>query len=176
MSNVKLFGFLLVLVLFFLPACVLLAQESPGGEESRREEERAVLEERAREEALARAETTYDPEGRRDPFIPLIGVRTTEGPEESGLTGLRSLLIEEVKLVGIYIFDEETLATFQGGPENKGYSVREGDEFRNGKVIEISYPEKKVVVRQEIKDPRSLKKYQDQTIRLHPLAGEEVKR
>ena len=91
-------------------------------------------------------------------------------------TGLGNILVEELNLVGIYIFGEEPLATFQGGPENKGYTVRKDDEFRNGKVIEIDPVEKKVIVRQDIKDPRSLKKYQDQTIRLHPLKGEETKR
>ena len=154
---------LLSAMLFLLvPLSCLLAREVPPENET----SAGDGEERMRIEALARYVTSYDSGGRRDPFEPGF---TEEERDRRNLPGLKGVYIEELKLVGIYSFEGEAVAIFKGGPEDKGYTARKGDEFRNGKVMEINYPGRKVIVRKDIKERGTIRKYEDITIRLHPL-------
>ena len=126
-----------------------------------------IEEEQMRREALARYGSTYDSEGRRDPFVPRI---LHEREKERGdVQGLRGVYIEELKLVGIYLFEGEAVAIFKGGPEDKGHTARKGDEFRDGRVVEVNYPGKKVTVRKDLRDAIRIRNYEDRTMKLHPL-------
>lgn len=71
----------------------------------------------------------YDSKGKRDPFVPLIGI------EKAGHTALSKVIsIEDVSLEGIAV-----------GPQSKGIAilngemVKEGDRIGSLEIIKISY-------------------------------------
>jgi hypothetical protein len=122
-------------------------------------------------ESLADSARTYDPEGRRDPFRPLIGGAQAEDDMRGQLPGIAGLLFEEVKLVGIVESDEGApVAVFFGGPNEEGYFVREGMNFFNGSVHQISTLTNSVVIRQRVDDP--IRPYRDIDILLYPHEDE----
>jgi len=131
-------------------------------EEARREEEESLSDEGA----------GYDPRGRRDPFKPLVGGTNAETEERGNLPGIAGILSNEVKLIGIVVDGDQNVAIFFGGPDNMGYFVREGQSFFDGLVYKIDHDEGVVTIRKKVEDPRSLVKFRDQFISLHPTEGE----
>ncbi|MEW6368956.1 MAG: hypothetical protein AB1714_30375 [Acidobacteriota bacterium] len=120
-------------------------------------------------EVVASGGYTYNPGGRRDPFVSLL-IGRTKGTKERP-PGLAGMLISEVDLVGI-AKDSQGYVVMLAGSDNKTYFVRVGAELADGKVIDIT--ENKVVFREEIKDPFSVKPYRDIVKSLTP-GEEEVK-
>lgn len=121
----------------------------------------------AQNETLADKTLTYDPEGRRDPFRPLVGGAPTEEGERGQLPGISGLLFSEVQLVGIVQGEDgKPIAVFFGGPDERGYFVREGMNFWNGSVHSINPVTMSVVIRQRSED--SIKPYKDIDILLYP--------
>jgi hypothetical protein len=101
---------------------------------------------------------SYDPEGRRDPFVSLL----VRGGERSGPEvrpqGRAGLLIGEVTLRGIVRSRSEYLAMLQGA-DNKTYIVRAGDKMLDGVVKVITADA--VVFAQDVNDPLSLVKQRE---------------
>lgn len=95
---------------------------------------------------------TYNSEGRRDPFVSLVGQGTgaSVGTRPAGLAGLA---VAEVTLRG-------TLASRDGfvamvlGVDQKTYIVRAGDTLLDGVVQSVSLDD--MVILQEVNDPLSL--------------------
>ena len=95
---------------------------------------------------------TYSSEGRRDPFVSLVGqgVGASVGVRPAGLAGLS---VAEVTLRG-------TLASRDGfvamvlGVDQKTYIVRAGDTLLDGVVQSVSLDD--MVILQEVNDPLSL--------------------
>jgi len=111
----------------------------------------------------------YDPKGRRDPFKPLVGSSQMDTGDERGkLPGIAGISVREVKLIGIAVDEEQKVAIFFGGPDQEGYFVREGQSFYDGTVNKIDPDARMVIIRTKIDDPRSLVKYRDTPIQLHP--------
>jgi Tfp pilus assembly protein PilP len=101
---------------------------------------------------------TYDPAGRRDPFVSLVqrGSDTTQRPTLGARgAGLGGLETGEVTLKG-------TIATQGGfvaivmGSDNKTYIVRAGDKLADGTIRTIS--QDSMVITQLVTDPLSLEK------------------
>lgn len=127
-------------------------------------------EEAARERPPASASSggySYNPGGRRDPFVSLLLGRSPKGPVRR--QGLLGQLISEVDLVGI-AKDAQGYMAMVRGSDQKTYFVRVGAELADGKIIDIQ--QNKVIFREEIKDPFSLKPYRDIVKPLTP-GGEE---
>jgi Tfp pilus assembly protein PilP len=101
---------------------------------------------------------SYNPEGRRDPFVSLL----VRGGERSGPEvrpqGREGLLIGEVTLRGIVRSRAEFMAMLQGA-DNKTYIVRAGDRMLDGVVKVISADA--VVFAQDVNDPLSLVKQRE---------------
>lgn len=120
------------------------------------------------------AETTtpggyhYDPGKRRDPFVSLLIGRTLGKPNRK--PGIQGMLISEVDLKGI-VKDSQGFTAMLSGPDHKVYFARVGVDLADGKVINIT--QTKVVFRQEIKDPLTLKPYRDIEKSLTPGEGAE---
>jgi type IV pilus assembly protein PilP len=154
------------------PTSETLRAPAPGGFEPSDLVERATaLQERfeaEREEALADKALGYDPMGRRDPFRPLVGV-TVEQEDRGRLPGIAGLHWEELSLIGVVETEAGPLSIFFGGPDQRGYFVREGMNFYNGSVHRIDAVGSMVTIRQKIEDRNQLKPYRDIDIRLHPL-------
>jgi type IV pilus assembly protein PilP len=101
---------------------------------------------------------TYNPEGRRDPFISLIG--RGNDPKGSGTrpAGVAGLYINEVSVKGI-VRDRAGLVALIQGPDNKSYVVKAGDRLMDGTVKSIV--QDAVVFSQDVSDPLSLVKQKE---------------
>jgi Tfp pilus assembly protein PilP len=101
---------------------------------------------------------TYNPEGRRDPFISLLG--RGSDPKGTGVrpTGVPGLLINEVSVKGIVRNNTGFVALVQG-PDNKTYVVKAGDRLMDGTVKSIV--QDAVVFSQDVNDPLSLVKQKE---------------
>lgn len=98
---------------------------------------------------------TYDPAGRRDPFVSLLfrGSDTTaSGTRASGLAGLSTA---EVTLRGTLRSQGVFVGILQGA-DGRNYTVRAGDQLADGTIRSISADE--MVVFQQVSDPLSLEK------------------
>jgi Tfp pilus assembly protein PilP len=101
---------------------------------------------------------TYNPEGRRDPFVSLLG--RGSDPKSAGVrpTGVPGLLINEVNVKGIVRNNSGFVALIQG-PDNKTYVVKAGDRLMDGTVKSIV--QDAVVFSQDVNDPLSLVKQKE---------------
>jgi Tfp pilus assembly protein PilP len=108
--------------------------------------------------AEAGAPFTYNPEGRRDPFVSLIGRGNDPKNAGSRPAGVPGLLINEVSVKGIVRNSTGFVAMIQG-PDNKTYVVKAGDRLMDGTVKSIV--QDAVVFAQDVNDPLSLVKQKE---------------
>ena len=111
---------------------------------------------------------SYDPAGRRDPFLSLYEQVRIErmGPRPKGIRGM---LVTEIDLVGIVQDASGGDVAFFTGSDNKGYFLRVGDEVYDGTIIGVDPRTGSVTFRQQVDDPRLIKPYRDVVKRLIPL-------
>jgi hypothetical protein len=100
---------------------------------------------------------TYQPDGRRDPFLNLLG---TGAPAPVGRRGegAAGLAVAEIIVRGVVQARGELLAMIQG-PDNKTYIVHEGAKFVDGTVRSVT-PQGLVII-QDVNDPLSLVKQRE---------------
>jgi type IV pilus assembly protein PilP len=112
---------------------------------------------------------SYNPDGRRDPFVSLVGRgETGSGPGMPRPSGVAGLLIGEVNVKGVLRDREGFLALLQA-PDNKTYTVRVGDKLFDGTVKSIN--QEKVVFSQNVNDPLSLVKQREVPKPVRPGEG-----
>jgi len=112
---------------------------------------------------------TYNPDGRRDPFVSLVGRgETGSAPGLPRPTGIGGLLIGEVNVKGV-IRDREGFLALLQAPDNKTYTVRVGDRLFDGTVKSIN--QEKVVFSQNVNDPLSLVKQREVPKPVRPGEG-----
>jgi len=97
---------------------------------------------------------TYNPDGRRDPFVSLVrrgaeSPGTSQGQRPPGLPGLSAA---EVSLRGTLKGRDGFVAMVQGA-DNKTYLVRAGDRLLDGTIRAITADT--LVIRQRVNDPLS---------------------
>jgi type IV pilus assembly protein PilP len=96
---------------------------------------------------------TYNPEGRRDPFVTLLrrgtGVDVAAGPRQSGLKGLGA---GEVTLKGTMASQGAYVAILQGA-DARTYVVHQGEKLMDGTVRSITADS--LVILQQVNDPLS---------------------
>ena len=111
------------------------------------------------------AATSYDPEGRRDPFRSLLerNVVDDQRPRPPGVPGL---LIDEVDLEGIFLKDGVWVAMVRAGNNETSYLLRAGDELFDGDVLRINLDE--VVFKQIVNDPKIFKPFREVVKKLNP--------
>jgi Tfp pilus assembly protein PilP len=116
---------------------------------------------------------TYNPEGRRDPFISLLrgGGTTASGGGAQGArpAGLAGLGVSEVTLRGTVQSRDGFVAILQGA-DQKTYIVRPGDKLYDGTVRTITQNE--TVFLQEVNDPLSLEKQREVRKVLRQVEGQ----
>jgi Tfp pilus assembly protein PilP len=100
---------------------------------------------------------TYNPEGRRDPFVSLIarGVEAPTGVKSAGLAGITTA---ELIVKGVLNSKGAYLALV-AGPDGKTYTAHVNDRLVDGTIRSIT-PQGLVVV-QEVNDPLSLIKQRE---------------
>jgi len=95
----------------------------------------------------------YRAEGRRDPFVSLIGsgagVASRRGEGPGGMT------FNEISVRGV-LQSRGTLVAMIEGPDKKTYIVHQGDKLADGTITTIL--KQGIVVVQEVNDPLSLVK------------------
>ena len=100
----------------------------------------------------------YEPAGRRDPFLSLLGRSDDRGPKTVRPAGLPGLLIGEITVKGV-VRDRSGFVAMLQAPDNKTYTVRVGDKLLDGSVKSIS--QEQVVFSQDVNDPLSLVKQRE---------------
>jgi Tfp pilus assembly protein PilP len=111
------------------------------------------------EKPPAGAGYTYDPQGRRDPFVSLLqrgaDPRANTANRPPGLPGV---LISEVTVKGI-LKDPSGFIAMIEAPDKKTYIVRSGQKLLDGSVKSITVDS--VVFSQDVTDPLSLVKQRE---------------
>jgi len=101
---------------------------------------------------------SYQTEGRRDPFLSLLGtggethVVSKKGEGPAGMT------VSEVTVRGI-VLSRGSLIAMITGPDNKTYLVHQGDKFADGTIKNIT--PQGLIILQEVNDPLSLVKQRE---------------
>jgi len=111
---------------------------------------------------------TYQPEGRRDPFVSLLARGSDPSSAASRPPGLPGLLINEVVVKGI-VRDKSGFIAMIQGPDTKTFIVRSGDKLMDGNVKSITADT--VVFSQDVNDPLSLVKQREVRKAVRPLDG-----
>jgi type IV pilus assembly protein PilP len=98
----------------------------------------------------------YEPEGRRDPFVSLLGT----GTEPSGKRGegAAGLSVGELSVRGV-LESKGMLIAMVEGPDKKTYVVHQGDKLLDGTIRSIT--SQGLVIVQEVNDPLSLVKQRE---------------
>ena len=100
----------------------------------------------------------YEPAGRRDPFISLVGRGESTAAPAVRPPGLSGLLIGEITVKGV-VRDRQGFIAMVQAPDNKTYAVRVGDKLLDGSVKSIT--QEKVIFSQDVNDPLSLVKQRE---------------
>jgi Tfp pilus assembly protein PilP len=113
---------------------------------------------------------TYQPDGRRDPFLSLVGVGGEQHAMSRKGEGPSGLSVSDVSVRGVMESRGALVAMIQG-PDNKTYIVRQGDKLLDGTIKTVT-PQGLIVI-QEVNDPLSLVKQRE--IRKFLRSVEDVK-
>ena len=107
------------------------------------------------------ANFAYGAEGRRDPFVALVGGK---GPQR-GVTqtdvraeGVPGIKTDEMAVRGI-IQSKGTWVAMISGPSGKVYTVKQGDRLADGSVRSVTA--EAVIILQQVNDPLSLEKQRE---------------
>jgi type IV pilus assembly protein PilP len=101
---------------------------------------------------------SYDPKGRRDPFVSLLSRGTDERPTGPRASGVHGLMIGEVTVKGI-VRDRSGFIAMIQGPDTKTFIVRSGEKLMDGTVKAITADS--VVFSQDVNDPLSMVKQKE---------------
>jgi len=103
--------------------------------------------------APAQEAYTYKPDGRRDPFLNLLGTGTENKLTSHKGEGPAGMTVGEISVRGVLESRGALIAMIQG-PDNRTYVVHQGDKLLDGTVKSVT-PQGLVIV-QEVNDPLSL--------------------
>ena len=112
----------------------------------------------------------YDPSGRRDPFLNLLG----SGKEPRAVLvrgeGKAGLAVAEVSVRGVIQSRGGYIAMVQG-PDGKTFLIHQGDKLADGLVKAVNA--EGLVVVQEVNDPLSLVKQREVSKKLRSLEAQQ---
>ena len=100
---------------------------------------------------------SYDPGGRRDPFISLLA-RGVEAPTGKKVTGLAGLTTLELVVKGI-LQSQGAYVALVSGPDGKTYTAHANDRLLDGVIRNVTKQD--LVIMQEVNDPLSLVKHRE---------------
>ena len=101
---------------------------------------------------------TYNPEGRRDPFVSLLRSGSDQRGARTGVEGVTSLAVDELSVRGVVAGRNGYVAMVMG-PDNKTYIVRANDKLLDGTVKAVTA--QGLVILQDVNDPLSLVKQKE---------------
>ena len=121
-----------------------------------------------REAAPAPPAYSYQVEGRRDPFVSLIGRGEDPKVMAARPSGLPGILIGEVAVKGI-MKDRTGFMALVQGPDNRTYVVRSGEKLLDGSVKLVTADS--IVFSQDVNDPLSAVKQREIVKKLRSAEG-----
>jgi len=101
---------------------------------------------------------TYQADGRRDPFLNLLGAGTDPRSTGKRSDGPAGLTVSEISVRGV-LESHGSLIAMVEGPDKKTYVVHTGDKFSDGVIRSITA--EGLVIVQEVNDPLSLVKQRE---------------
>jgi Tfp pilus assembly protein PilP len=101
---------------------------------------------------------TYDPAGRRDPFLSLLGTGTESRPTSRKGEGPSGMTVAEISVRGVLQSRSGLIAMVQG-PDNRTYIVHPGDKLLDGAIKSIT--PQGLVIEQAVNDPLSVVKQRE---------------
>jgi Tfp pilus assembly protein PilP len=101
---------------------------------------------------------TYNPEGRRDPFVSLLNRGVEQRPQSPRPEGLTGLSVTDISIRGIVANRGSYIAMIEA-PDAKTYIVRTGDKLYDATVKAVLADA--VVFVQQVTDPLSLVKQRE---------------
>lgn len=101
---------------------------------------------------------TYDPQGRRDPFVSLRDRSANAGTPQNRPPGLAGVTVTEIVIRGIVRSGNEFIALAQA-PDGRSFQLRRNARLFDGVVKQITIDA--VVFTQEVNDPLSLVKQRE---------------
>ena len=125
-----------------------------------------------KEELKAEKEVyTYEPKGRRDPFVPLTDVVKAKPQKKKGSAPIEDFDVDEIKLIAI-AWDSQQYFAMVTLPDNKSYTIKKGMTLGlyGGKVREITRDT--VIITEQTKDYKGQIKTKDTILKLRK-EGEE---
>jgi Tfp pilus assembly protein PilP len=111
---------------------------------------------------------SYNPEGRRDPFVSLTSRGSDQSSARAGqeLEGAAGLSADEISVRGIVATGDGYVAMVQG-PNGKTFVVHQSDKLLDGTVKSITA--QAIVILQDVSDPLSAVKQKEVRKLLHGL-------
>ena len=116
----------------------------------------------------AAAPYSYDPAGRRDPFVSLLARGSDPQTTSTRPAGLAGLLVSEVSVKGI-IRDRTGFIAMLQGAGTKTFTVRPGEKLMDGTVKAITADT--VVFSEDVNDPLSMVKQKEVRKAVRPADG-----
>jgi hypothetical protein len=158
----------LLLTVVAAPPAARGQAEAPPAEASDPAQDAGQIDEilEGEEDVLSGEGYSYDPAGRRDPFISLLArtqVAELGAPRPEGVPGL---LIDEITIQGIFELNGRMFAQVQTADKEKSYLIQEGDQLYDGEVVSIGPNE--IVFKQVVNDPSVIKPFREVARKLNP--------
>lgn len=111
---------------------------------------------------------TYQPEGRRDPFVSLLGSGVEPTAASKRGEGPAGMTVGEITVRGVVQSGGAMVAMIQG-PDKKTYLVHQGDKLLDGTIKAIN--PQGLIISQEVNDPLSIVKQREVRKLLRSLEG-----
>jgi type IV pilus assembly protein PilP len=114
---------------------------------------------------------SYDPSGRRDPFLPMY----QPGQQlelDASLPPLQRVGLTELSLIGV-IWGNYGYTAMVQTPDGKGYSIRRGTRIGPNNGVVSSITERGIIVQERFTDVYGNKQEREYVKLLHPKEGTE---
>jgi type IV pilus assembly protein PilP len=146
-------------LLVFVIASAAAAMQQPAPAMAIQPQAPAAVNPAPAPEAPPPSETyVYQPAGRRDPFLNLIGSGSEGRPTSRRSEGPSGMTLAEISVRGVVSSRGSLVAMIQG-PDSKTYIVHQGDKLLDGTIKSVT-PQGLIVI-QEVNDPLSLVKQRE---------------
>ncbi len=114
---------------------------------------------------------SYDPSGRRDPFLPMFQLGQ-QVESDSSRPPLQRVGLTELNLIGVLWGNYGYTAMVQT-PDGKGYSIRRGTRIGPNNGVVSSITERGIIVQERFTDVYGNKQEREYVKLLHPKEGTE---
>ena len=118
------------------------------------------------------AKYSYEPAGRRDPFVPLILTKKAPNQADEPLTPLQMFELGQLRLMAVIIGKGAPTAMVLA-PDGKGYSIRRGTRVGPNNGVVSSITDRGIIVQERFTDVYGNKQEREYVKLLHAKEGIE---